>query len=99
MGTWFAKAVGDGQEADGPTRELFDAFAALETASEVEPGTGVFSRYDLEVDAVTWYFSPEAAALARTFGATPCEKPAPDEALDLLVGSASSWDRHFPGRR
>ncbi len=50
----------------------------------------VFSRYDLEKNIVTVYFSPGASALAKMFGAAPCEKPKKEGRLSLLVGDLLS---------
>jgi hypothetical protein len=97
MKIWHSKAVGDGVEAFEPTQRLFDAFNLLEIAVKQEPGLGVFSRYDHHANIVTWYFSPEAIDLAKSFGATPCEKPAPSEGFGLLVGYMQSWETHFSG--
>lgn len=97
MKNWHSKAVGDGVEAFEPTQRLFDAFNLLEVAVKLGPGLGIFSRYDLRANIVTWYFSPEAIDLAKSFGATPCEMPAPSEGFGLIVGNIRSWETHFPG--
>jgi len=97
MKTWYSKAVGDGVEAFEPTQRLFNAFNLLEVAVRLGPGFGIFSNYDLGANIVTWYFSPEAIALAKSCGATPCKKPAPREGFGLLVGNMQSWETHFPG--
>ena len=56
----------------------------------------MFSRYDLQTNIVTVYFSPTAAHLAESFGAKRVDKPVRDEHLSLLVGNAKSFDIHFP---
>jgi len=94
---WFSKDVGDGIQASEPTSRLHEAFMALAISGNTSPDIGVFSRYDLQANIVTWYFSPEASSLAATFGATSCEKPEPQEGFGLLVGNARSWEAHFPG--
>lgn len=96
MTTWQCKEVGDGMEAYRPSKQLFDAFFDLASTSDLPPGIGVFSNYDLETNIVTWYFTPEASTLAEAFGATPCVKPVPVEGFGLLVGSQDSWQIHFP---
>lgn len=97
MKTWYSKAVGDGVEAFEPSQRLFDAFNLLDVVVKLSPGIGIFSRYDLRANIVTWYFSPEAIDLAKSLGATPCEKPAPSKGFGLLVGYMQSWETHFPG--
>jgi hypothetical protein len=99
MSAWHSKNVGDGVEALAPSMQLHEAFAALASASTggLPPGIGVFSRYDLGTNTVTWYFSPEASSLSKVFKAVPCEKPVPSEGFGLLVGDARSWEVHFAG--
>jgi hypothetical protein len=98
MDTWHCKEVGDGVAAFQPAMNLHQAFLAMAQASGGVPANiGVFSYYDLHANIVTWYFSPEATALAKTFGAIPCDKPVPSEGFGLLVGDARSWEAHFPG--
>jgi hypothetical protein len=97
MTTWHSKDVADGIEAFEPSQRLHEAFFVLAKAGGVPAGLGVFSRYDLRANVVTWYFSPEAALLAKTFGAVPCEKPTPTEGFGLSVGDARCWEIHFPG--
>ena len=96
MSNWYRKDVGDGVEAFAPTGKLFDAFTAL-AMTGVTPNISVFSRYDLEQNVVSWWFSPEAHILAQAFGAEPCEKPKPSSGFGLLVGDANAWEGHFPG--
>ena len=57
----------------------------------------IFAYHDLRSNEVTWYFSPEAAPLAKSFDATPCEKPEPFSGLALRLGDTANWHAHFPG--
>lgn len=97
MSTWHSKDVGDGVQSFVPSQKLHEAFVALAKGGGILPGAGVFSRYDLQANVVTWYFSPQATSLARSFGASPCEKPTPTKGFGLLVGDACGWEIHFPG--
>ena len=97
MTTWYSKEVGDGLEAFQPSSKLHEAFFAMAKAGNVPANIGVFSRYDLRANVVTWYFSPEAEVLASMFGAISCEEPVPSRGFGLLVGDARSWEAHFPG--
>ena len=98
MNTWHSKEMGDGIKAFEPSMRLHQAFLALAQASGGVPkNAAVFSRYDLEANVVTWYFSPEAVSIAMTFGATACDKPAPTEGFGLLSGDGRAWEAHFPG--
>lgn len=97
MSQWYCKAMGDGVEAFAPATRLHEAFFALAKASGVPRHAAVFSRYDLEANVVTWYFSPEAVTLATTLGAAPCDKPTPSQGFGLLSGDVRAWEAHFPG--
>lgn len=98
MDTWYCKDIGDGVAAFQPTMELHKAFLALAQANRgvVTTGFGVFSYYDLRANVVTLYFSPDAVALAKLMGATPCDKPTPSRGFSLSVGDMRSWNEHFP---
>ncbi len=63
--------------------ELHKEFLQLALASggSVVKGFGVWSFYDLSENMVTWYFSPEAAALAMRFGAPPARNQRRPQAL------------------
>jgi hypothetical protein len=98
MDQWQCKEVGDGVAAFQPAMELHKAFLEVAVASgHVDPGFGVFSSHDLSENMVTWYFSPEAAALATRFGASPCDKPTPSPGFSLLAGEGRSWEIHWLG--
>jgi hypothetical protein len=78
--------------------QLHQSFLALAIEEGGVPAyAAVFSRYDLAANVVTWYFTPEAEAIAQTFKASPCLKPVPEEGFGLLCGDARSWEHHFPG--
>ena len=97
MSAWYCKELGDGVAAFGPTGKIQEAFLALAQVGSIASDLAVFSRYDLESNVVTVYFTPSASLLASAFGATPCEKPSPEGRLSLLVGDGRSWELHFPG--
>lgn len=93
MDRWFSKALGDGVEAHAQSNEIKQAFLALAVANGGKTGgVAVFSRYDLQANMVTVYFTPKAEVLAKTYAATPCEKPSRGNSLGLLVGDVSAWD-------
>ena len=96
--TWHMKTFSDPMVALGPSSTLHDAFFSMCVARGGKPGTmAVFSHHDLRTNQVTWFFSPDAALLAKAFDATPCDKPDPLPGLALSVGDAASWQTHFPG--
>ena len=95
--TWFSKRLGDGVDAHGPSTRILDAFMPVYIASGQPPNMAVFSRYDMKENVVTVYFTPEAANLALTHGASPCEKPSSED-IGLLAGDQTAWQTHFPDR-
>jgi hypothetical protein len=86
MTQWYSKDLGDGVSAFAPSGQIKEAFLPLFATAGQPTNMAVFSRYDLEKNIVTIYFSPGAAALAEMFGAAPCEKPKKEGRLSLLVG-------------
>lgn len=95
--TWFSKAVDDGIEADDPSPRIQAAFLPFFAAAGWPADMAVFSRYDLTTNVVTVYFTPAAASLALSHGATPCEKPSSED-IGLLVGDQHAWQLFFPER-
>lgn len=96
MDIWNSKVVGDGVEAFQPNIKLQEAYIAFAKLNLGVPENGaVFSSYDRDANAVTWYFSPELKHLAEIFEAKPCSKPLPSEGFGLLVGEGRSWEAHF----
>lgn len=96
MTTWFSKDLGDGQAALAPSKDILAAYLAHALAHGEDTGAAVFSRMDLATGMVTAYFTPEAAELARRFGAESCPKPERVGRLTLLAGSQIDWGKHFP---
>lgn len=96
MTQWFSKTLGDGVQAFEPTRQIQDAFLQVFAAAGQPTDMAVFSRYELEKNIVTVYFSPGAVALAKMFGATACEKPSREGRLSLLVGDQGCLEMFFP---
>ena len=97
MKDWHRKDVGDGISAFAPTAKLHRDFIAMSKTFGFPPNVGVFSRYDLRENMVTWWFSPEASALAKAYDAEPCDKPQPEGEFALAVGDANAMEAHFPG--
>lgn len=95
MGTWYRKSLGDGVEAFQPARQIQDAFLPLYATSGQPMDMAIFSRLDFEANVITIYFSPGASHVAKSFGATACEKP-PIEDLGLVAGNDRCWNLLFP---
>jgi hypothetical protein len=91
MGTWYSKALGDGVDALEPTTGIQQAYAALELTTRLPIDHALFSYYDLRTNVVTLYFSPSASSLAKSVGATPCQKPTNKEGFGLLNGDMRVW--------
>ena len=97
MDTWYSVNLGDGVEAFAPTTKIQETLMAAYLANGgVTNNMGAFSRYDLETNIVTMYFTPTANLIAKEFNAAPCEKPSIQN-LGLIVGDASMWDTFFRG--
>lgn len=96
MPTWFSKDLGDGMQAFTPTGVIQTTFFPMFAAAGCPIDMAVFTRYDLDRNVVTAYFSPSASQLARIFGAQPCEKPTRDEHLSLSCGDQRAWDHFYP---
>lgn len=97
MSTWFSADLGDGVAAYNPSNQIQEVFMPLFAAAGCPKDMAVFSRYDLEKNVVTAYFTPSAHLVGKVFKAVPCEKPSSD-GIGLLVGEAGSWDIFFPER-
>ncbi len=98
MDTWHSKTLGDGKAAFAPSRRIQEMFLPMFAACGQPSDMAVFTRHDLEVNAVTAYFSPRASKLATLFRAEACEKPSSD-GIGLLVGDARCWAIFFPDRK
>lgn len=93
--TWFSRVLGDGIDAHDPSTRILSAFLPVFAAAGQPLDMAVFSCYALESNLVTIYFSPAAANLALTYGATPCDTPR-SAGLSLLAGDQRAWDFLFP---
>lgn len=96
MTQWYSKNLGNSSEAFAPTNAIQEAFVPLFVENRNPVDMAVFSRYDLEKNIVTAYFSPRAEILAKMFGAQPCEKPKNEGHLSLSVGDAHCWQLFYP---
>lgn len=94
MNTWQSVELGDGIAAYKPSMQIQEIFTPLFVAAGCPHDMAVFSRYNLDRNIVTAYFSPSTYKTARIFNATPCEKPSrPD--LSLLIGDVRCWQILF----
>ncbi len=96
MTQWYSRDLGDGVSANAPSQTIQNAFLPMFAAAGQPIDMAVFSRYDLEKNVVSVYFSPNAEVLAKMFEATACEKPNRENRLVLLVGDARCWDLFYP---
>lgn len=92
----YSKDLGDGIDANARSGQIQEAFLPLFAAADQPTDMAVFSRYDLERNIVTVYFSPGTSALAKLFGAMPCEKPKKEGRLSLLVGDQRCLELFYP---
>lgn len=96
MTQWYSKNLGDGVDAIAPSNQIQQAFLPVFAAAGQPTDMAVFSRYDLQKNIVTVYFSPGASALAKMYGAIPCEKPKKENGLGLLVGDQRCLQLFYP---
>lgn len=82
--------------SDEPKQKIKHVFLKYFTTSGSQEGMGVFARHVQDIDATTFYFSPGAAAIAKLFGATECERPSSDD-ITLLFGPDTCWNL-FPDK-
>ncbi len=91
--TWYRLELKEGSDPD-----IESAWrAAWQVAHEDDqpnPAHGIFRATNLGKSAIL-YFSPMEEALADSFGAKPCAKPA-SAGLQLLAGHARAFETHFP---
>jgi len=97
MTIWYSKKIGDGIEAQLSTKEIQDSFSLLFIKAGQPKEMAVFSRYDLEANVVTVYFTPAAKTLALKFDATSCNMPSKDGRLGLIAGYQSAVDFYYGG--
>ncbi len=98
MSKWHSLDLGDGTEASKPTEKIQEAFWPIYQANCSPEDMGVYSRYDLEKNMVTVYFTPSASQLAEIFKAKECEEPL-NIRLSFVVGPASCLNSWPVGRR
>jgi len=96
MTSWYSKDLGDGVAAFAPSGQIQEAFLRFAVSGVAPHELAVFSRYDLERNVVTAYFTPAAEVMAQELGAVPCQKPIRTEGFGLLVGDTRAWDIFFP---
>lgn len=78
-------------EADDPKQKIKHVFLKYFTTSGSQEGMGVFAQEVEGLNAITFYFTPGAATIAKLFGATACERP-PSDDITLLFGPDTCWD-------
>ncbi len=92
MSTWMRCNLGDATLA-AEKLELVKALVGAEPSAEAGAVAAAFFRHESEgrLHCEVWvYFTPGAAAVARTVGAGPCPPPAAD-GLSLLAGAPEAW--------
>ena len=93
MSVWYCKHLGDGILATVPLGRIEDRFRAEYARAGGPQEMALFVRQQSEGRlhcAVSVYFSPAAAAVARAVDAAPCGRPARG-GLSLLAGAEDCW--------
>jgi hypothetical protein len=79
------------------SKELDDSFRDLCAAQNGKAnGAAIFVEVDANAKTTTFYFSPEAARVAKAVQADLCAKPKPSGSIRMSIGDPQSWDIHFP---
>lgn len=88
---WYGLFLGSGVTALQPTLKIQQSFLVEFAVAGQSDDMAIFSKSggtEAGTHEVTLYFSPAAAAFAKTIpGAAPCTKP-PSDGLSLLVGNS-----------
>jgi hypothetical protein len=91
---WYRlKLKNEGLESDVDTAWRA-AWTVAHDGAAPASGDALFRKNESS-NALVLYFSPVERALAQTFGADLCEKPAP-AGLYLIAGHIEAWATHFP---
>lgn len=96
--SWHSLPLGDGMTADDLSEEIRAAFQSMFSSAGGPFDMAIFTRHESEGRLhceVIAYFSPSASALAKLFGAGPCQSPERG-GLSLLAGDEGSWAVWFP---
>ena len=99
MSGWFSKDLGEAVGAIQAEQDIRNAFLPIYVAAGQPGDMAVFLHRDPELNVFTVFFSPGASALAKRFGAGPCEKPKRDRNLSRSAGDARAWDIFYPRTR
>ena len=79
------------------SKELDDSFRNLCAAQNGKAnGAAIFVEVDSKSNTTTFYFSPEAARVAKAVQADLCPKPKATESIRMSIGDPQGWDIHFP---
>lgn len=95
--SWSSLELGDGMMAGSRIAEIEEQFLPAFTAAGKPADMAVFKRHDTEHSLhceVTAWFSPAAAAIGQSLGASPCIRPR-RTSLELLAGDTGCWEVLF----
>lgn len=91
---WYSKEFANVEGTSAVERLQEACLSGLKTGT-LPPDILIFSRHDLRTNSLTIYFSPAGEVLARSEGATPCERPSRDRRLALSFGDSRFVDTAF----
>jgi hypothetical protein len=92
MKTWYAKRIGNTRTGFGALNEIQQLFLTCYMASGQSSGVAVFVKYNIDMDEVTVFLTPESTSLADKLGATACEAPVPG--IILVVGDRRAYEKY-----
>lgn len=92
---WHRKVVT--HPATVVSKELDDSFRNLCAAQNGKAnGAAIFVEVDPKANTSTFYFSPEAARVAKAVQADLCPKPKATDSIRMSIGDPQGWNIHFP---
>lgn len=87
---WFYITFREGVDATESQQKIKDVFVKFFTTSGTPENMGVFLRQDIMQQALTFYFTPTAASVAKVFGAFRCQQPE-KLGITLFAGPDTCW--------
>ncbi len=94
--TWYAVHLTNDEVLSGRERKLTESLDRLLIGARFPRGAAVFSRYNIEDSSTDILISPTAipicGAVAKAFGAAPCDPPQKAKGVSLLLGDQRDID-------
>lgn len=90
---WHYLEEPDQEKAKQLTFRLGDPIMVAVAAGHKD--AAVFSKFDTDKIVTHFYFSPQAAGIAKSVGAQPCPSPSPEDTGNVSIGDSFAFGRLF----